>query len=228
MLHLVDKVMKQHIQDLAAINGAPIKVFSVGTADQDDLDLTQAGLSSSKDDKIELPFLSLVRLPDIDITDSSVTKRVHNYKAYKLFNDPDNTTSLTYYRATVHYALTLFAENRKLSEEIMTGIYLNLRNNCQVTTTIQLPIKDPNDDTKYVGVQMDSDIIMGSKIAQINPLDLSKSQLYKCRITFDLENVNIYNFVEQLKGTFNIIVQATNEDGTKTATETIYTNIQIE
>jgi hypothetical protein len=166
----------------------------------------QAGLAGEKADRIELPFLSLLRLPNIDITDNNITKRVHNYRAYKLFPGTDKETMLTYYRATLHYVLTLFAENRKVSEDIMTGIYQSLRNNCLVTTTIQLPIKDPNDNTKYIGVQMDSDIVMGQKIEQINPQDLSKSQLYKCRIEFDLQNVNVYSIVEELAAKFNVII----------------------
>jgi hypothetical protein len=206
MLDLVDKVMKQHIQGMAKIQGKPIRVFTVGTADQDDQPLMQAGLAGEKADRIELPFLSLLRLPNIDITDNNITKRVHNYRAYKLFPGTDKETMLTYYRATLHYVLTLFAENRKVSEDIMTGIYQSLRNNCLVTTTIQLPIKDPNDNTKYIGVQMDSDIVMGQKIEQINPQDLSKSQLYKCRIEFDLQNVNVYSIVEELAAKFNVII----------------------
>lgn len=206
MLDLVDKVVKQHIQGMAKIQGKPIRVFTVGTADQDDQPLMQAGLSGEKVDRIELPFLSLLRLPDIDITDNNITKRVHNYRAYKLFPGTDKETMLTYYRATLHYVLTLFAENRKVSEDIMTGIYQSLRNNCLVTTTIQLPVKDPNDNTKYIGVQMDSDIVMGARIAQINPQDLSKSQLYKCRIEFDLQNVNVYSIVEELAAKFNVII----------------------
>lgn len=228
MLDLIDKVVKQHIQDMAKINGKPIRVFSIGTADQDDQILTQAGMSASRADRVELPFLSLVRLPDIDITDSNVTKRVHNYKAYRLFPDSEDTTMLTYYRATLHYALTLFAENRKVSEDIMTGLYQSLRNNCLITTTIQLPIKDPTDDTKYVGVKMESDIVMGPKITQVNPQDLTKSQLYKCRFDFDLRNVNIYSFVRELTGLFNIIIQSRGESGEKVLSETIYTAQRVD
>lgn len=221
MLDIVDKVIKNHIQSMTKINGEPVPVYSIATADADDQSFTQAGLANSKADRIKLPFMSLIRLPNINITDDNVTKRVHNYRAYKLFKGSD--ISLTYYRATLHYVVTLFAENRKVSEDIMTGLYASLRSNCQVTATIQLPIKDPVDDTKYVGVQMDSDIVMGDSIDQINPQDLTRSQIYKCRIAFDLKNVNIYNFTEYMPGKFNIIIQSQVGEGTIKVSEEAYT-----
>ena len=220
MLDIVDKVIKNHIQSMATIDRNPIPVFSIATADQDDQPMTQAGLANGKPDRIQLPFISLIRLPNIDITDDYITKRVHNYNSYKLFKD--RGTMLTYYRATLHYAITLFAENRKVSEDIMTSIYASLRNNCQITVTIQLPIKDPTDDSKYVGVQFIGDIVMGASIEQINPIDLTKTQLYKCRIPFDVQNVNIYNIIEDIKGQFNIIIQSKMEGGEVVTEEVIY------
>jgi hypothetical protein len=223
LLDLVDKAIKQHILSMAKINGKQLPVYSVGTADQDDQPITQAGLANTAADRIQMPFLSLVRMPDIEITDSNITKRVHNYKAYKLFPNTDNTTMLTYYRATLKYVLTIFAENRKVSEDIMTGLYHSLRNNCLVTITIHLPIKDPQDQEKTVCVQMDSDIVMGDRITQVFTQDLSKMQIYKCRIEFSLQNVNVYSFIEEMTGNFNIIVQSIGQDGTVAQEETVYT-----
>lgn len=211
MLDAVDKVIKQHVEQLLFVNGRPIAVFAIATAEEDDQPFTQAGMQE-KPDKLDLPFAGLVRLPDIDVTDDHITKRVHNYTGYALF--PDSQTRLTYYRATLHYAVIVFAETRKLSEDIASQLFIQLRNNCQVVADIQLPMKHPDYPEKFVGVQMNSDIVMGAQMQQVNPQSLLKAQIYKCKVAFELRNVNIYDFVEDKNYTYNVFVTASTPEKT--------------
>lgn len=205
MLDAVDKVIRSHIGQLLFVKGRPVSVFSIATAEENDQPFTQAGMAN-KPDKIDLPFAGLVRLPDIDITDDNVTKRVHNYTGCTLF--PDSLVRLTYYRATLHYGVVIFAETRKISEDLATQLFIQLRNNCQVDATIQLPIRHPDYPEKFVGVQMNADIVMGPQIQQVQPQSLTKAQIYKCRVLFELQNVNIYDFVEDHAYTYNVFVTA--------------------
>lgn len=203
MLDAVDKVIKTHIQKLLFVKGQSIPVYVVGNGDQDEQPVSQAGMKSDKPDRIDLPFAALFRLPNIDITDNNMTKRVHNYTGYKL--PVGSEPYLTYYRATLHYTVSIFAENRKLSEDLATSLYGRLRNYCQVRVKIMLPIElEPG---KFAGAAMDCDIEMGPTIEQTNPLGYDKAQIYKCRISFDLKNVNIYHTDEEKPFSFTIFVQ---------------------
>lgn len=205
MLDAVDAVIKAHTQALLAVGDRAIPVFAIATADTEDQAFTQSGMGGSTD-KVGLPFALLTRLPEISITDEHLTKRVHTYTGYKLFEE--DTKRLTYNRCTLHYVTTIFAETRKAAEDLATGLYNQYRLNCQVLATIQLPIPDPADATKWVQVGMDSDIQLDAQITQVTPQELTKAQLYKCHIGFDLANVNIYNFVEDKEYTYNVFVQA--------------------
>lgn len=212
MLDAVDKVIKYHIQKLLSVKGKPISVYSALTNDQDDQVMTAAG-TAKKPDKVEFPFVSIFRMPNIDITDSNMTKRVHNYTGYIIV--PDTNIKLTYNRCTLHYVATVFSENRKTSEDLATSLFASLRNNCQIKATIQLPIEHPEHKGKYIGAPMDSDIVMGATIEQVSAQQADKAQLYKCRVPFDVHNVNIYNFIEDVSGVYNVIVRSkleTDED----------------
>ena len=207
MLDMVDKVIKAHIQKLLTVRGKPIPVFSVGTADQDDQAFSQAGIAKEKKpDRVDLPFLSLIRLPDIQITDYNVTKRVHNYSGYEA--DEIDGVQITYDRCTLSYVATVFAENRKVSEDLATALYSRLRNNNQITVNIHLPIEDPTGKKRKIIAQMQSDIVMGPTISQVNQQGYDKAQLYKARISFEIQNVNIYNFIQEKEYLYNIYVVA--------------------
>lgn len=205
MIDAVDKVIKMHIQKLLSVKGKAISVFSAMSADQDDQPVTAAGMNK-KPDKIEFPFASLSRMPAIDITDSNVTKRIHNYTGYTII--PHTNIRLTYNRCTLHYVVTIFAENRKTSEDLAVNLYAAMRNNCMISAVIQLPIEHPEYKGKYIGAPMHSDIVLGAQIEQVNPQQSDKAQMYKCRISFDVQNVNIYNFTEDASGTYNVIVRS--------------------
>ena len=202
MLDAVDLVMKKHIQNLLFTNGKQISVFSSGTTEQDEQQFTQAGMDKQPD-RVELPFVSLTRLSGIDITDENMTKRVHNYTGYKLMEGMEST--LSYTRCTLHYVATVYAENRKLSEDLALALYTKLRNYCQITVAIRLPVEV--EKGVYAAAEMDSDIVLGATIDQVGQLSQDNAQLYKCRIPFDLKNVNIYSVAESKKYKYNIFVQ---------------------
>ena len=211
MLDAVDTVIKKHLQSiLSSVNGRKISVFSVGTADQEDQPFNQAAQEAGKSaDKVELPFVSLIRLPNIEITDDHMTKRVHTYDGYGL-DIPGASGKLTYYRCTLHYVATVFAENRKLSEDLITSLYGRLRNYCQVQVLIRLPVQvddGPNGEKRYAAAPMDVDIELGNSIEQTNPITSEKAQLYKAKIAFDVKNVNIYHIAEERNYKYNVFVE---------------------
>ena len=206
MLDIVDRVVKTHIQNLFAIDGTQLPVFSLATADADDQLYSQAG-NTQRPDTVEFPFVSLVRLPNIDITDYNVTKRVHTYTGYKFLDGSE--ARLTYTRCSLHYTVTVFAESRKAAEDLATALYGRLRHYCQVTVAIQLPIEIST--STYAAAEMQSDIVMGPTIEEVSPLALDKAQVYKCRISFDLNNVNLYHTETDKVYKYNIYVQAFSE-----------------
>lgn len=206
MIDAVDKVVKMHIQKLLSVKGRAISVFSAMSADQDEQSISGAGMDAKKPDKIEFPFASITRMPNIEITDSNVTKRIHNYTGYLVV--PDTNIRLTYNRCTLHYVVSIFAENRKVSEDLAVNLYSAMRSSCQISAVIQLPIEHPEAKGKYIGAPMDADIVMGNSIEQVNQQQPDKAQLYKCRISFDVTNVNMYNFVEDVSGTYNVVVRS--------------------
>lgn len=206
MLDAVDKVVKTHIQNLFAIDGTQLPVFSLATADADDQLYSQAG-NTKRPDTVEFPFASLVRLPNIDITDYNVTKRVHTYTGYKFLDGSE--ARLTYSRCSLHYSVTVFAESRKAAEDLATALYGRLRHYCQITVAIRLPIEVDKD--VYAAAEMQSDIVLGPTIEEVNPLALDKAQVYKCRITFELKNVNLYHTETDRIYKYNIYVQAFSE-----------------
>lgn len=203
MLDAVDRVVRLHLQKLLLVKGKPIPMFSTATADQDDQPFTQAG-TGKKADKIEFPFASLVRLPTFDITDDAMTKRVHNYTGY----NEENNARLGHYVVTLHYNVTIFAETRKISEDLATSLYARLRNNNQISIAIHLPLtQEKETDPKEFVAQSDSDIILTSSVTQVNQQRSDTAQMYKCQILFDVQNVNIYDIFENKEYVYNIFVQ---------------------
>lgn len=212
MLDIVDKTLKYHIQNYLKINGKPIPLFSAMTSDQDDQPLTQSGtVDPAKPDVIELPFASLIRLPDIEISDNPMTKVVHTYQGYQ-FIEGDDQTVVTYNRCTLSYVITLFAVNRKQSEDLAAALFAALRSHCQLSITVFLPV-EKDGKVLQLPMEMDSDIVMDGNITQQNQQQLDKAQFYKARMSFKLKNVNLYTLLSQKKYSYHITVLPQNEQG---------------
>lgn len=219
MLDIVDKTLKYHIQNYLKINGKPIPLFSAMTSDQDDQPFTQSGTADpAKPDIIELPFASLIRLPDIEISDNPMTKVVHTYQGYD-FIENDDQTVLTYNRCTLSYVVTLFAVNRKQSEDIATALFAALRSHCQLSVTVFLPLEK---DGKVIQLpmEMDADIVMDGNITQQNQQQLDKAQLYKARISFKLKNVNLYSLLSQKHYSYKVFILQKDERGNEGMSQT--------
>lgn len=220
MLDIVDKTLKYHIQNYLKINGKPIPLFSAMTADQDDQPLTQSGTADpAKPDMIELPFASLIRLPDIEISDNPMTKVVHTYQGYE-FIEGDDETVVTYNRCTLSYVITIFAVNRKQSEDLSAALFAALRSHCQLSITVFLPI-EKDGKVLQLPMDMDSDIVMDGNITQQNQQQLDKAQLYKARISFKLKNVNLYSLLSQKRYSYTVTVQPSNEQGVEGIVQTL-------
>lgn len=222
MTDAVDKVIVKHVQDLLSHSGYTIPVVSVGNSDQDEQEYSQLGMRG-KGDRISYPFVSIYRMSDIAVTDEANTKRVHNYTGY-LVNEATNppqiaATKLSYYRCNLTYTATVFAETRKMAEDIATALYGKLRNNCEVDVVVVLPLKHRDVDEKGaevfrdIAVTMKVDLELPQTIQQVAPLDFSKAQVYKCRIQFLAKNVNIYTPTYDRKYRFRIIVETYDTEG---------------
>lgn len=222
MTDAVDAVIVKHIEGLLSFFGKKIPVVSVGNADQEEQAYSQLGMRG-RGDRIPFPFVSVYRLSDITITDEANTKRVHNYTGYTI-KQADNpaqiaATKLSYYRCNLSYTATVYAETRKMAEDIATALYGKLRNNCEVDVTVVLPIKQKDVDEngvevfRDIAVKMRVDLEMQQTIQQITPLDLTKAQVYKCRISFLAKNVNIYTPTFDRKYKFRVIMETYDTEG---------------
>lgn len=193
MLNNYDKMLKNHIASFLKVGKRKIDIYGLQNDEQDsELAFTQAG---SEKDKIKFPFLVLIRFPDILITDDSMTKRPANYEGYSLIEDDDRKITLNCMRCELSYALDIYAENKKTTEDLAMQVYFKLRNNPNFNVEIKLPFKD--EDGSQLTVSCIPDIVMDGTMSHLKTQDNLSAQLYRLRIKFILKNVNIFDFSEK-------------------------------
>lgn len=193
MLNNYDKMLKNHIASFLKVGKRKIDIYGLQNDEQDsELAFTQAG---SEKDKIKFPFLVLIRFPDILITDDSMTKRPANYEGYSLIEDNDRKITLNCMRCELSYALDIYAENKKTTEDLAMQVYFKLRNNPNFNVEIKLPFKD--DNGSQLTVSCIPDIVMDGTMSHLKTQDNLSAQLYRLRIKFILKNVNIFDFSEK-------------------------------
>lgn len=193
MLNNYDKMLKNHIASFLKVGKRKIDIYGLQNDEQDsELAFTQAG---SEKDKIKFPFLVLIRFPDILITDDSMTKRPANYEGYSLIEDDDRKITLNCMRCELSYALDIYAENKKTTEDLAMQVYFKLRNNPNFNVEIKLPFKD--DNGSQLTVSCIPDIVMDGTMSHLKTQDNLSAQLYRLRIKFILKNVNIFDFSEK-------------------------------
>lgn len=193
MLNNYDKMLKNHIASFLKVGKRKIDIYGLQNDEQDsELAFTQAG---SEKDKIKFPFLVLIRFPDILITDDSMTKRPANYEGYSLIEDNDKKITLNCMRCELSYALDIYAENKKTTEDLAMQVYFKLRNNPNFNVEIKLPFKD--DNGSQLTVSCIPDIVMDGTMSHLKTQDNLSAQLYRLRIKFILKNVNIFDFSEK-------------------------------
>ena len=191
MLNVYDKVLKNHISSFLKVGKKSIRIIGVQNEDsQEELMVTQEGL---KTDTLSFPIITLIRLPDIEITDDAGTKRASTYTGF-LINTPDSPSkvSLTCMRCTLSYYIDIYAENRKVVEDIGMQLFFKLRTHPNINVLISLPIKDA--DGNDISVKCVPDIILDKTMSHVRSQNLESAQLYKFRIKLELQNVNIYDF----------------------------------
>lgn len=193
MLNNYDKMLKNHIASFLKVGKRKIDIYGLQNDEQDsELAFTQAG---SEKDKIKFPFLVLIRFPDILITDDSMTKRPANYEGYSLIEDADRKITLNCMRCELSYALDIYAENKKTTEDLAMQVYFKLRNNPNFNVEIKLPFNDENGS--QLTVSCIPDIVMDGTMSHLKTQDNLSAQLYRLRIKFILKNVNIFDFSEK-------------------------------
>lgn len=193
MLNCYDKALKSHVESFLKVGKRKIKVYGLQNEDsEEDLGFTQAGLQT---DTLVFPMVMLIRLPGIDITDNAMTKRPANYEGY-LAIDGTSKVSLNVMRCSLHYVLDVVAENRKAAEDIGTQLYFRLRNHPNFNVSISLPIKDSKGNT--LSTECIPNLVLSNSLTHVRSNNNELAQLYRLRIELDLENVNIFDFENQM------------------------------
>ena len=192
MLNCYDKILKKHIESFLKVGKKSIFVYGLQNEEaQEELGFSQAG---EKSDKIVFPLVMLVRLPGVEITDDAMTKRPATYEGYVDLTSGQKYVSLNCMRCTLSYVVDVFAENRKVAEDIGTQLYFRLRTHPNIDVDISLPIKDENG--KQLLVSCTPDIVLDPALQHLRSQTNELSQYYKFRIKFDLKNVNIFDYEE--------------------------------
>lgn len=190
MIDAYDKVVKLHIEKFLKVGKRKISVIGLQNEEDNQEDLfSQLGDTS---DRIILPAVSVFRKPEIDITDDAGTKRVSNYSGYLIYNGLTKNVSLNVMRCDLHYGVEVFGENKKVTEDLACQLFFRLRNNPNPVVKIQLPVKD--DDGNYLEAECIPNIVMSDTMRHLKTQSKETEQLYRLRIDFTLQNVNIYDF----------------------------------
>lgn len=196
MLNIYDRILKNHIASFLKVGKKSIRVLGLQNEDsQDELMVNQGGL---KTDTLTFPIISLIRLPEVEITDDAGTKKAATYTGF-LINTPESAdkVSLTCMRCTLSYYIDIYAENRKVVEDIGMQLFFKLRTHPNISVSITLPIKDAGGND--ISVNCTPDIVLDKTLSHVRNQNLESMQLYKFRIKLELQNVNIYDFeVEEL------------------------------
>lgn len=193
MLSIYDKTLKKYLKSFLKIGNRQINVYGLSSDDsQEDMTFTQAG---KENDKITFPLLAMVRLPDVEITDWANTKRQGTHSGYYLIDKPDKKVTVNVMRCNLSYAVDVYAENKKTAEDLGTQLYFRLRNNPNFSVWINLPIRD--DEGNQYSVECVPDLVLDPVMSHLRVQNNENAQLYRFRIKFTLENVNIYDFAEK-------------------------------
>lgn len=190
MINAYDKALKHHISQFLEIGDRIIRL--VGLSDENAADELLVDQIGEKKDEVEFPVLSLIRLPRIEITDNPQTKRQQNYAGYSLIDEPDRKVSLNAMRCDLFYALDVWAENRKTVEDIGIQVYFRLRNNPNFKVTCLLPIKNEQGEQE-TGVCVPN-LVLDPQMLHLKSPNDTLAQLYQYRMTFKLQNVNLYDY----------------------------------
>ena len=193
MLFIYDKVLKKYVKSFLKVGNRQINVYGLQSDEaNEEMTFTQAG---AKNDKVEFPIVTILRFPDVNITDFSGTKRAGNYEGYYLIDEPNRKVTINFMRATLSYAIDIYAENKKTAEDLGMQLYFRLRNNPNPQVFINLPIKDS--EGKQFSIECVPNIVMNDQLTHLRSQNNENAQLYRFRLKFTLENVNIYDFSEK-------------------------------
>lgn len=210
MIDAYDKVILEHIRQFLKVGDTTIPIYAVSAEDAQDSLMTMAGLDERKAaDTISFPIVMLVRLPDIELTDDPMTKRELNYRGYNLKDTETGQITLNSMRCNLKYVILVFAENRKITEDLGTQLFYRLRNNNQILVNIRLPLKDDEGESLYV--QSNPDIVMDGNLTQLRTQQQNLAQLYKLKFSFTLKHCQIFDFLAEKYYNLEYTVTATQE-----------------
>ena len=198
---MYDKVLKEHISQFLKIGDAQITLLGLSTEDSHEQVLSIVGTQGG--DAVAFPIVSVVRLPSIEISDSSMTKRQLNYSGYDLEAEGVENIKLNAMRCDLKYSILVFAPTRKVTEDLATQLYFRLRNINQIKVNIRLPLKDGEGMPIYV--QSDSDIVLDPSLIQVRAQQQNLAQMYLLKFNFTLKHCYIFDFSHENK--YNIEYQ---------------------
>jgi hypothetical protein len=193
MIDMYDKVLKEHISQFLKIGDAQITLLGLSTEDSHEQVLSIVGAQGG--DAVAFPIVSVVRLPSIEISDSSMTKRQLNYSGYALEAEGVENIKLNAMRCDLKYSILVFAPTRKVTEDLATQLYFKLRNINQIKVNIRLPLKDGEGMPIYV--QSDSDIVLDPSLTQVRAQQQNLAQMYLLKFNFTLKHCYIFDFSQE-------------------------------
>lgn len=190
---MYDKVLKEHISQFLKIGDVQITLLGLSTEDSHEQVLSIVGVQGG--DAVAFPIVSVVRLPSIEISDSSMTKRQLNYSGYDLEAEGVENIKLNAMRCDLKYSILVFAPTRKVTEDLATQLYFRLRNINQIKVNIRLPLKDGEGMPIYV--QSDSDIVLDPSLTQVRAQQQNLAQMYLLKFNFTLKHCYIFDFSQE-------------------------------
>lgn len=193
MIDMYDKVLKEHISQFLKIGDVQITLLGLSTEDSHEQVLSIVGVQGG--DAVAFPIVSVVRLPSIEISDSSMTKRQLNYSGYDLEAEGVENIKLNAMRCDLKYSILVFAPTRKVTEDLATQLYFRLRNINQIKVNIRLPLKDGEGMPIYV--QSDSDIVLDPSLTQVRAQQQNLAQMYLLKFNFTLKHCYIFDFSQE-------------------------------
>lgn len=193
MLKAYDVAVKKLIE----VFSNKIPVYGLQNDDSNDFEsaVTQAGKNTGED-KIPFPMISVFRTPDIQITDSSQTKRASTADGFTWADDNGKALSLVTMRSTLTYTIDVFDVTRESAEKIAIMLFFRLRNNPEISVDFYFG--------KEIFENCKAEIELQDSITNMRVNDQTKAQAYKIRFSFKLVNANIYDllvrdFPEEIK-----------------------------
>lgn len=153
-------------------------------------------LADINNDRIKLPQISLIRLPDIEILNTN--KKMLSREGLSYNVNETNISTLSAIPIRISYQLDIYTRKRKDNDDLMREIIFKLINNPRLE--IEIPYNH-SDKSHYFNLKLNSTIVDNSNVAE----HLEKGEFF--RSTLDLYVDDAYLFNYRIKDTLSLEVE---------------------